>query len=81
MCNFCCENGILLNRQGYSIMPVDRKFPSGANVLRAICVAIRKRAFNREDRLQLRLCDNEATLSKWILARQLPSMNQRIKDA
>ncbi|MEX1001716.1 MAG: cystathionine beta-synthase [Crocinitomicaceae bacterium] len=59
------------------------KFPSGGKCTAGYCVANKK----AEDLLEkiekhLRLCDNEATdLQIEILAKQLPSMKQRINDA
>jgi cystathionine beta-lyase/cystathionine gamma-synthase len=59
------------------------KFPSGGKSTAGYCVSNKK----AEDLmpnidLHLRLCDNEATpLQLEILAKQLPSMNQRIQDA
>lgn len=59
------------------------KFPSGGLCTAGYCVGNNK----TEDLLgkiekHLKLCDNEATdLQIEILAKQLPSMNQRIKDA
>ncbi len=59
------------------------KFPSGGKCTAGYCVANEKSAklMDKID-LHLRLCDNEATnLQMEILAKQLPSMNQRIHDA
>lgn len=59
------------------------KFPSGGQCTAGYCVGNNK----TEDLLEkieihLSLCDNEATALQYkILAKQLPSMNQRIKDA
>jgi cystathionine beta-lyase/cystathionine gamma-synthase len=59
------------------------KFPSGGKSTAGYCVSNKK----AEDlmpkiELHLKLCDNEATpLQLEILAKQLPSMNQRIQDA
>ncbi|WP_026450436.1 PLP-dependent transferase [Aequorivita capsosiphonis] len=59
------------------------KFPSGGQCTAGYCVGNNK----TEDLLEkieihLNLCDNEATALQYkILAKQLPSMNQRIKDA
>ncbi len=59
------------------------KFPSGGQCTAGYCVANTKAEIlmkNIETHLQL--CDNEATPQQYkILAKQLPSMNQRIKDA
>ncbi|PZX53086.1 Cys/Met metabolism PLP-dependent enzyme [Algoriphagus ratkowskyi] len=59
------------------------KFPSGGKCTAGYCVANDKAAGLMEKiALHLNLCDNEATeLQYEILAKQLPSMNQRIKDA
>jgi cystathionine beta-lyase/cystathionine gamma-synthase len=59
------------------------KFPSGGQCTAGYCIA-NKRAEGLMDaiELHLRLCDNEATaLQMEILAKQLPSMTQRIQDA
>lgn len=59
------------------------KFPSGGKCTAGYCVANKKSAALMEKiELHLKLCDNEATdLQMEILAKQLPSMNQRILDA
>ncbi|WP_109439057.1 PLP-dependent transferase [Aquimarina sp. AU119] len=59
------------------------KFPSGGQCTAGYCVANKKsEALMDNIKLHLRLCDNEATdLQMEILAKQLPSMNQRIHDA
>ena len=59
------------------------KFPSGGKCTAGYCVANKKgKALIEKIELHLTLCDNEATdLQYEILAKQLPSMNQRIKDA
>jgi cystathionine beta-lyase/cystathionine gamma-synthase len=59
------------------------KFPSGGKCTAGYCVA-NKKAETLLDKIEkhLILCDNEATaLQVEILAEQIPSMNQRIKDA
>lgn len=59
------------------------KFPSGGKCTAGYCVANEK-AESLLDKIgkHLILCDNEATdLQVAILAEQMPSMNQRIKDA
>lgn len=59
------------------------KFPSGGLCTAGFCVgnALTDRLIEKID-IHLRLCDNEATdLQVEILAKQLPSMNQRIADA
>ncbi|MFT5777541.1 MAG: cystathionine beta-lyase/cystathionine gamma-synthase [Crocinitomicaceae bacterium] len=59
------------------------KFPSGGRCTAGYCVANEKsEALMEKIELHLRLCDNEATdLQMEILAKQIPSMNQRIQDA
>jgi cystathionine beta-lyase/cystathionine gamma-synthase len=59
------------------------KFPSGGQCTAGYCVANEKaEALMGKIDLHLRLCDNEATdLQVKILAKQLPSMNQRIHAA
>jgi cystathionine beta-lyase/cystathionine gamma-synthase len=59
------------------------KFPSGGQCTAGYCVANKKAAGLMEKiDLHLSLCDNEATSLQYeILAKQLPSMNQRIKEA
>jgi cystathionine beta-lyase/cystathionine gamma-synthase len=59
------------------------KFPSGGLCTAGYCVGNnRTEALMEKIELHLRLCDNEATeLQMEILAKQLPSMNQRIQDA
>ena len=59
------------------------KFPSGGLCTAGYCVANKKtEALLDKIELHLRLCDNEATNYQIeVLAKQLPSMNERIKDA
>ncbi len=59
------------------------KFPSGGKCTAGYCVANEKaEALLEKIEKHLLLCDNQATdLQVEILAKQLPSMNQRIKDA
>ena len=59
------------------------KFPSGGLCTAGYCVGNDKtKALMEKIEMHLRLCDNEATdLQMEILARQLPSMNQRIYEA
>ena len=59
------------------------KFPSGGLCTAGYCVGNKKaEALMGKIELHLGLCDNEATdLQYEILAKQLPSMNQRIQDA
>jgi len=59
------------------------KFPSGGKCTAGYCVANKKSNYlmNKID-LHLKLCSNEATdLQLDILAKQMPSMNERIQDA
>jgi cystathionine beta-lyase/cystathionine gamma-synthase len=59
------------------------KFPSGGKCTAGYCVGNKKaEALMEKIEQHLRICDNEAThLQVEILAKQLPSMNQRIQDA
>ncbi len=59
------------------------KFPSGGKCTAGYCVANSKaESLMGNIETHLMLCDNEATdLQMEILAKQLPSMNQRIHDA
>ena len=59
------------------------KFPSGGQCTAGYAVANKKAAPLMEQiALHLDICDNEATALQYeILAKQLPSMNQRISDA
>lgn len=59
------------------------KFPSGGKCTAGYCVANDKaKDLMGKIELHLNLCDNEATALQYeILAKQLPAMNQRIKDA
>ncbi|MEZ7497507.1 PLP-dependent transferase [Flavobacterium sp. Arc3] len=59
------------------------KFPSGGQCTAGYCVGNKKTdALMEKIALHLDLCDNEATALQYeILAKQLPSMNQRIIDA
>ena len=59
------------------------KFPSGGLCTAGYCVGNKKtNSLLEKIELHLRLCDNEATnLQVEILAKQLPSMTQRINDA
>lgn len=79
---FLRENGILSTVRAISYAS-GSKFPSGGECTAGYCVANKEaEALIEKIELHLRLCDNEATaLQMGILARQLPSMNQRIKDA
>ena len=59
------------------------KFPSGGQCTAGYCVGNKKTdELMKKIELHLALCDNEATTLQYeILAKQLPSMNQRIVDA
>ena len=59
------------------------KFPSGGKCTAGYCVANKKgEALMDKIALHLQLCDNEATdLQMEILAKQMPSMKQRIQEA
>jgi cystathionine beta-lyase/cystathionine gamma-synthase len=59
------------------------KFPSGGQCTAGYCVGNKKtEALMEKIERHLNLCDNEATdLQYEILAKQMPSMNQRIHDA
>jgi len=59
------------------------KFPSGGQCTAGYCVGNKKMVpLIEKIEKHLTLCDNEATdLQYYILAKQLPSMNQRIEDA
>ena len=79
---FLSKDGILSSIRTISYVS-GSKFPSGGKCTAGYCVANEK----AEELMpviekHLKLCDNEATdLQVEILAEQLPSMNQRIKDA
>jgi|TARA_R110000782_G_scaffold110863_1_gene200383 cystathionine beta-lyase/cystathionine gamma-synthase len=79
---FLAEDGILSTIRSISYVS-GSKFPSGGKCTAGYCVA-NKKAETLLDKIEkhLILCDNEATaLQVEILAKQIPSMNQRIKDA
>ena len=59
------------------------KFPSGGQCTAGYCVGNKKTiALMEKIEMHLRLCDNEATALQYeVLAKQLPSMKQRIQDA
>jgi len=59
------------------------KFPSGGRCTAGYCVGNKKAAdLMQMIALHMKLCDNEATAQQVeILAKQMPSMNQRIADA
>lgn len=79
---FLSEDGILSSIRTISYVS-GSKFPSGGRCTAGYCVANKKAAGLMEKiEKHLKLCDNEATdLQIEILAEQLPSMNQRIRDA
>ncbi|MGI0105138.1 cystathionine beta-synthase [Salinimicrobium sp. WS361] len=79
---FPAKDGILSNTRVISYVS-GSKFPSGGKCTAGYCVANEKAEglLDKIDR-HLKLCNNEAThLQVEILAEQLPSMNQRIKEA
>lgn len=79
---FLGEKDILANVRTISFAS-GSKFPSGGLCTAGYCVGNEKaRDLMAKIELHLSLCDNEATpLQYSILAKQLPSMLQRIKDA
>ena len=79
---FLAEDGILSKIRTISYVS-GSKFPSGGKCTAGYCVANKKaEALLGKIEKHLILCDNEATaLQVEILAKQLPSMNQRIADA
>lgn len=79
---FLGEDGILAPIRTISYVS-GSKFPSGGRCTAGYCVANEKAA-GLMDKIEkhMQICDNEATdLQVEILAEQLPSMNQRIKEA
>jgi len=79
---FLAEDGILSQIRTISYVS-GSKFPSGGKCTAGYCVANKNaEALLEKIEKHLILCDNEATdLQVEILAKQLPSMNQRIADA
>ncbi|HEY9184512.1 MAG TPA: PLP-dependent transferase [Salegentibacter sp.] len=79
---FLANDGILSGIRSISYVS-GSKFPSGGKCTAGYCVANNKaEALLDKIEKHLILCDNEATaLQVEILARQLPSMNQRILEA
>ncbi|MCY2687343.1 PLP-dependent transferase [Salinimicrobium sp. TH3] len=79
---FLAKDGILSNIRTISYVS-GSKFPSGGKCTAGYCVVNDKaEALLEKIEKHLVLCDNEATgLQVQLLAEQLPSMNQRIKDA
>ncbi|WP_040473998.1 PLP-dependent transferase [Flavobacterium frigoris] len=80
--HFLGEDDVLSNVRTISFAS-GSKFPSGGQCTAGYCVGNKKtEALMGKIEKHLLLCDNEATpLQYEILAKQLPSMNQRIKDA
>ena len=80
--HFLGENAILSSVSAISYAS-GSKFPSGGQCTAGYCVGnIKTENLMEKINFHLKLCDNEATnLQIEILARQLPSMNQRIEDA
>ena len=80
--HFLGEGAILSTVRALSYVS-GSKFPSGGLCIAGYCVGNEKtNALIDTIELHLRLCDNEATdLQMEILAKQLPSMNERIMDA
>ncbi|MBT2159692.1 PLP-dependent aminotransferase family protein [Zobellia barbeyronii] len=80
--HFLGENAILSTVRTISYVS-GSKFPSGGQCTAGYCVGNTKtEALMDKIETHLRLCDNEATdYQVEILAKQLPSMNQRIHDA
>ena len=79
---FLGEDGVFSSIKTISYVS-GSKFPSGGKCTAGYCV-VNKKAEELLDKIDkhLKLCDNEATaLQVEILAEQMPSMNQRIKDA
>ena len=80
--HFLGENEILSSVRTISFAS-GSKFPSGGLCTAGYCVGNKRAAALMEKiEMHLKLCDNEATdLQIEILAKQLPSMNQRVQDA
>lgn len=80
--HFLGEDNILASVRTISYVS-GSKFPSGGKCTAGYCVANKKaeELMNKIEK-HLLLCDNEATALQYeFLATQMPSMNQRIKDA
>ncbi len=79
---FCGEDGMLSKVRTISYVS-GSKFPSGGICTAGYCVANKEgESLMEKIDKHLRLCDNEATdFQVEILAKQMPSMIQRIKDA
>mgnify|MGYP003636632002 CR=1 FL=1 len=80
--HFLGKKDVLSNIKGLSYAS-GSKFPSGGECTAGYCLGNEKAAvLMGKIEKHLQLCDNEATpLQTQILAKQLPSMNQRIADA
>jgi cystathionine beta-lyase/cystathionine gamma-synthase len=80
--HFLGENDILSSVRTITYVS-GSKFPSGGKCTAGYCVANEKaKDLMEKIELHLNLCDNEATALQYeLLAKQLPSMNQRIADA
>jgi cystathionine beta-lyase/cystathionine gamma-synthase len=80
--HFLGENDVLASVRTISFSS-GSKFPSGGLCTAGYCVGNKKtEALMEKIEMHLQLCDNEATdLQYEILAKQLPSMNQRVIDA
>jgi cystathionine beta-lyase/cystathionine gamma-synthase len=80
--HFLGEEDVLSSIKGISYAS-GSKFPSGGECTAGYCLGNEKAAvLMAKIEKHLQLCDNEATaLQTQILAKQLPSMNQRIADA
>jgi len=80
--HFLGENNILSTVRTIAYVS-GSKFPSGGKCTAGYCVSNEKaKELMEKIEVHLKLCDNEATsLQMEILAKQLPSMNQRIQDA
>lgn len=80
--NFLGEGAVLFNIRAISYAS-GSKFPSGGKVTAGYCVAnVNAGPLMEKIEQHLQICDNEATALQYeILAKQLPSMNQRISDA
>lgn len=80
--HFLGENEILASVRTIAYVS-GSKFPSGGKCTAGYCVSNKKsEALMEKIALHLKICDNEATdYQMELLAKQLPSMNQRIQDA
>jgi cystathionine beta-lyase/cystathionine gamma-synthase len=80
--NFLGAGAVLSNVRAISYAS-GSKFPSGGMCTAGYCVAnVNASPLMKKIERHLHICDNEATALQYeILAKQLPSMNQRISDA